>query len=203
MEMDPNPPQFNLTYDVKPMDIGEGYAKGIESAGKSLSDATKGVFDVMQRNQSANDMINTMAQAKMIDPDVAKTLLGKSLNAKEQMTGMYANQWILDQANKRQLALEQGKGGVDVAVAHAKLLDIYNQAKAGNPAAVDVKKQYWTPNANQPPANQPPVNQPPPPKMSSPGGGPFLPGTRYVQRTDEAGKTQTGHLLPSGQFIPD
>ena len=86
MEMDPNPPSFNIQAQVPTTNIGAGYAAGITSAGQSISSAISGIGDLMQRNRNADDVLNAMVQGKMIDPDVAKSLLGKSIGAKEQMT---------------------------------------------------------------------------------------------------------------------
>jgi len=218
MEMDPTPPSFNIQAQVPTRDIGSGYAAGIAQAGHALSDATKGVADVMQRNQNANDMLNAMLQGKMLSPDAYKSLAGKSLGAKEQMLGMYANQWILDQANQRQASLQRGQGGVEVAVQHAKLLDTVNAVRSGygTAAGVNPKEMYWQPGQQQQPQqvqpqqqNQPQNQAQPPalqvqPQQKPAVGAPALPGTRYVQRTDPAtGKIQTGKLFPGGTFIPD
>lgn len=208
MEMDPNPPSFNIPMSIQPMDLGADYAKGMQAgtqAGAELGQGITAAGNVMARNQTANDMLTAMQQSKMLSPDQYNSIAGKSLGAKEQMIGMFANQWMADQANQRALSLARGQGGVEVAKSHAQLLDLYNQARAGNPAAVDVKKQFWQPNQQQvQQSGQPQPPQPPPVPMQSSAGGPWIPGTRYVQQTDPAtGKTQTGHLLPSGQFIAD
>jgi hypothetical protein len=206
MEMDPNPPSFNLAYNVAPADLGKNYAAGMQAgqqAGESLGKGISSAFDVMTRNQNATDMLNAMQQTGMLNKDQYNAIANKSLGAKEQMLGMFGNQWMADQANQRALSLARGQAGVDVAKQHAQLLDVYNQAKAGNPAAVEPKKMFWQPNANVN-TQGPQAPQPPPVPMQSAAGGPWLPGTRYVMQTDPStGKTQKGHLLPSGQFVAE
>jgi hypothetical protein len=231
MEMDPNPPTFNLKYDIGTVpDIGAGYAKGITAAGESLSKATSGVLDVMARNRNADDMLNVLHQTGVLTPDQFNAVANKGLGAKEQMTGMYANQWILDQANQRAKSLQAGQGGVDVAVEHAKMLDMLNLYKSGGPG-LDQSKIPWQPPAPNPPApnpqpqpqpNQANVQPPPGPQMPTgyvsgagtaaqgPTGNisqiraPMLPGSKRFAQTDSVtGKTVKGTQLPSGQFVPD
>jgi hypothetical protein len=147
-DFDPNPPSFNIQAQVPTTNIGAGYAAGIAQAGKSLSDATSGVMDVMKRNRTADDMLTTMQQSGMLSPEAYKAVAGKSLGAKESMVGMYAGEWIADQAAKRQLALEQGKGAVDVDVAHRKLLDTAAAVRGGYGAAAGVNTKNLLANPN-------------------------------------------------------
>jgi hypothetical protein len=223
MEMDPNPPSFNIPYSVQPMNIGEGYAAGITQAGKSLSAATAGVMDVMTRNQNANDILTALKQTGVLTPDQYNAVATKSLGAKESLTGMYANQWVLDQAARREQSLAAGKGGVDVAVEHAKWLDVLNAYKSGAPG-LDQSKMPWQPPVQ--PNQQP--NPPAPVLPSQPAilaaqqqggqyaGGPQvqgarpsprigpLPGSKRIQRTDPTtGKTQIGWQYPGGAFVAD
>jgi hypothetical protein len=139
MEMDPNPPSFNIPYSVPPMNIGEGYAKGITAAGESLSKATSSVFDVMNRNRTADDMLTTMQSSGMLSPEAYKAVAGKSLGAKESMVGLYAGQWIADQAEKRSQALQMGKSTADIATAHAQVLEAYDAIKKGYPQVAGIQ----------------------------------------------------------------
>lgn len=233
MEPNPTPPSFNLGYTAGTTNIGAGYAAGIQQAGQSIAQGLGGALDVANRRQNASDMLDALHQGGALSDQAYKSIYGKSLGAQEQMLGMYANQWILDQANQRAMSLARGQGGVDVAVQHAKLLDTIRAVQEGYGAAAGVQQQklLWQPPAQQqnPPA-QPPVqqNQPAPaPSQAAilaaqqqagqyaggptvrgappnPTAAPRLPGTRYVQRTDPAsGKVQTGTLYPSGTFISD
>src|SRR5215475_13442377 len=116
MQFDPNPPTFDVKYDIgKVPDIGSGMAAGIASAGESIAKGASAAMDVMNRRQNATDMLNAMHQGGMLSDDAYSSIAGKSLGAQEQMLGMYANQWILDQANQRALSLQRGQGGVEVA----------------------------------------------------------------------------------------
>lgn len=139
MEMDPNPPSFNIPFSVPPMNIGAGYAEGIEQAGKSVAGAVGGVFDVMNRNRTVNDTLQAMNQNGILSNDAYQSVAGKSLGAKEQMMGMYAGQWIAQQAQNRELQKLGYTGNVQVGVEHAKLLDTINAVKSGYGAAAGVQ----------------------------------------------------------------
>ena len=224
------PPSFGgVRYDIGNVpNIGAGYAAGIAQAGEGIAKGVSGALDVMNRRQNAIDMLNALHAGGQLGDKAYQAVAGKSLGAQEQMIGMYANQWILDQANQRQQSLARGQGGVDVAVQHAKLLDTIQAIRGGNaPAAGVAQKQllYQPPQPQQvqPVQTQQPQQQPQPPQTqlqiaqtqgpSAAGprpqqpnvtGAPRLPGARYVQRTDPAtGQTQTGTLYPSGTFIQD
>jgi hypothetical protein len=159
MEMDPNPPSFNLKYDIGTVpNIGEGYAKGITAAGESLSKATTGVMDVMNRNRTADDMLTTMQSTGMLSSDAYKAVAGKSLGAKEGMVGLYAGQWIADQAAKRSQALQMGQSTADIATAHAKLLDTIQAVKSGYGTAAGVNQRNLQAGTNQ--SNQGNTQQP-------------------------------------------
>jgi hypothetical protein len=127
-DFDPTPPKFSFEFQNPNLgNIGAGYAAGIESAGKSIGQGISNVMDVMNRQQTANDLLGTMTQMKMIDPEVAKSLAGKSLGAKESMIGMMSGQWIAQQAQARELA-KMGYGStLDVQKAHDMLLDQLTQ----------------------------------------------------------------------------
>src|SRR5215510_7086451 len=124
MEMDPRPPDFSgIKYTAGTMDIGSGYAQGIQTAGKALSSAAAGVMDVMNRRNNANDMLNAMHQTGMMSNDQYKAIAGKSLGAQEQMLGMYAGQWSQQQAQERELQKIGFTGQTQVTTAHQQLLD--------------------------------------------------------------------------------
>ena len=139
MEMDPNPPSFNIQAQIPTRDIGAGYAAGITEAGKSLAAATAGVMDVMNRNRTADDTLAAMQQNKMLTPDQYNSVANKSLGAKESMLGMYAGQWIAQQAQQRALQQAGYQGNVQIGVEHAKLLDTINAVKSGYGAAAGVQ----------------------------------------------------------------
>src|SRR4029077_12384979 len=129
---DPLPaPSFNIPYSVPLTNIGEGYAKGIETAGTSLAKAIGSVSEIYTQNRDADDMLTAMKTNKMITPDEYEAVAGKSLGAKQQLLGMYATQYAADQAQQRALAQQRGGGAVDIGVAHAKLLDTITQLRQG------------------------------------------------------------------------
>lgn len=171
-QFDPTPPQFNIQAQVPTRDIGAGYAAGITEAGKSLAAATSGVMDVMRRNQNATDMLNAMQQTKMLTPDQYNAVAGKSLGAKEQMLGMYASQWALQQAQNRELQKQGYAGNIEQQVSHAKLLDTLAANRVGQ---------------QQP--QQQPVQQP------------VLPGRPVLQPTALTGTTQAPTPLAAGPDI--
>ena len=138
---DPLPaPDFSRTqFNVSPTDIGSGYAAGITQAGKSLSEAIGSVADIATKNVDANDTLAALHQTGILSPEEYEAVMGKSLGAKQQMVGLYAGQWIADQAARRAQGLQMGKSTADIATEHAKLLDTIQAIKEGNAAAVGVK----------------------------------------------------------------
>jgi hypothetical protein len=136
---DPLPaPSFNLTYDVKPTDIGEGYAKGITAAGTSIAQAIGSVSDIAKQNLDTNDTLTAMHQTGILKPEEYESVMGKSLGAKQQMLGLYAGQYLADQAARRAQALQMGKSTADIATEYAKLQDTINAVKSGYGLAAGV-----------------------------------------------------------------
>jgi hypothetical protein len=190
---DPLPaPSFNIPYSVPLTDIGSGYAKGIETAGKSLSEAIGSVSQTYTQNRDADDMLTAMQANKMITPEEYEAVAGKSLGAKQQLLGMYATQYASQQAQQRALALQKGAGAVDIGVAHAKLLDTITQLKAGNPITGDVKKMPYTG------AQTTTTTTAPAPGTQITAPAPWLPGTKVLQVKD----TKTGNMITAFQ-TPD
>jgi hypothetical protein len=142
-------PQFS--YDVKPMDIGEGYAKGITAAGEGIAKGLHDVLDVATRNQNVNDSLQAMNQNKILSDEAYKSVASKSLGAKESMLGLYAGEWIKQQAQERELQKIGYTGAVTYAVEHGKLLDSVSLLKAGVPVpGFDPKKMIINPQTGQP-----------------------------------------------------
>jgi hypothetical protein len=159
---DPLPaPTFNAAYTVPLTDIGSGYAKGIETAGKSLAEAIGTVADIGKQNVDANDTLAALHQTGILSPEEYQAVMGKSLGAKQSMVGLYAGQWIADQAQRRALGLQTGKGAVDVATEHAKLLDTIQAIKSGygQAAGVNVGKLPINQQQNQQVPIAPPVKK--------------------------------------------
>jgi|SRR5215471_8038681 len=111
-------PAFNLTYSTPAIDIGSGYAKGIESAGQSLSKAITNVAGIYQQNQQANDMVDMLSKTKdaqgnpVLGQEEYQSLMGKSLGAKQQYIGQLLTNW----GSQYQSMLEQQR---QIAVAQA------------------------------------------------------------------------------------
>jgi hypothetical protein len=198
---DPLPaPQFNLTYAVKPTDIGEGYAKGITAAGTSLAQAIGSVSQVYTQNRNADDMLTAMQANKMITPDEYEAVAGKSLGAKQQLLGMYATEYASQQAQQRALALQKGGGAVDIGVAHAKLLDTINQLRQGY--STDPRKTPYQPAQQQPAQQQQQPAQPAPGTVISKAmPGPIAPGTKVVQVKDSQGNLSTAYQTLDNKLI--
>jgi hypothetical protein len=135
-------PVFNAAYTVPLTDIGSGYAAGITQAGKSLAQAIGTVADIGKQNVDANDTLAAMHQTGILSPEEYQAVMGKSLGAKQSMVGLYAGQWIADQAARREQALKMGQSTADIATEHAKLLDTIQAVKSGygQAARVDVGK---------------------------------------------------------------
>jgi hypothetical protein len=131
-------PSFNIPYSVPLTDIGSGYAKGITEAGTSLAQAIGSVSDIGKQNVDANDTLTALHQTGILSPEEYQAVMNKSLGAKQSMIGLYAGQWIADQAQRRALGLQTGKGAVDVATEHAKLLDTMRAVQQGYGAAAGV-----------------------------------------------------------------
>jgi hypothetical protein len=155
---DPTPPSFNIQAQVPTRDIGAGYAAGITQAGQSIAGALSskpdsgGVFDIMNRNRTVDDTLAAMQQNKILTPDQYNSVANKGLGAKEQMLGMYAGQWIAQQAANREMQKAGYQGNVEADVAHKKLLDTVAVVKSGygTAAGVDPKKLLANPNAAAP-----------------------------------------------------
>jgi|SRR5215469_7103824 len=144
-------PAFNLTYSTPAIDIGSGYAQGIESAGKSLSSAISNVASIYQQNQQANDMVDMMSKTKdaqgnpILDQETYQSLMGKSLGAKQQYIGQILTNWgaqyqaLLDQ--QKQIAVAQATAA---AQAPYRLTEIQatgaeaRKTQAGKPGAQQV-----------------------------------------------------------------
>src|SRR4029077_2702142 len=155
---DPLPaPTLSAAYTTPLTDIGSGYAAGITSAGKSIAEGIGSGSDIAKQNLDTNDTLTAMHQTGILGPDEYNAVMGKSLGAKQSMLGLYAGQWIADQASKRALGLSTGQE-------HAKLQEQINAIRAGYGRLVgyDPAKLPVQPNqANkQAPAPAPPKVQP-------------------------------------------
>jgi hypothetical protein len=113
-----------LSYNVNNVDIGQQYAQGITAAGKSLASAIGNVMGsvdsttgetregILSQNQTATDLIEASRKAGLISGDVADSLHGASLGAKQKwwgaISGTLAQKMAEQAATTRQQISEQG-----------------------------------------------------------------------------------------------
>ena len=134
----------NETYDQRfPANFGEAGAAGIGAAGKSIADAISAIGGQYMDNRNVDDSLAALQKTGVLTKDEYDAVSGKSTAAKQQVLGLYAGQWIANQAEARQAALQKGQGVVDIGTSHAKLLDTVAaiQGKYGpqGPQAVGVQ----------------------------------------------------------------
>ena len=204
----------NETYtQVPPSNFGEAYAAGIGAAGKSLSDAITAVGGEYLQNRQVDDTLKAMNQNKILSDDEYQSVAGKSLGTKQTMLGMYAGQWLADQAQNRAVALQKGQYSGQIDVEHAKLLDTIKalQGKYGPqggqavgvqpgkqpaPAPVTGGSNSQTSNVVGPVA--PVVGQPVQKNML------LAPGVQPGQMTNpKTGQIVRGWTMPDGSFRPN
>lgn len=154
-------PQFG--YDVKLPNIGEGYAQGIETAGKGIAAGiTTGLHDYLslsQQNRDADDTLSAMNKTGILSDDAYNAVAGKSLGAKQSMLGLYSGQWIAQMAQQRELQKAGYQTNLDIYKQHQALMDEISKLKATRPQVLPMNT--GTPQPNQQtsaPQAQPPGN---------------------------------------------
>jgi hypothetical protein len=216
----------DLQYKVQNVDIGTGYAAGITAAGKSIAGAIGSVMGgtnpqtgeyqpgMLEQNQTATDMLSTLHTMKnpdgtpVISEDTYNSVMGKSLGAKQSMVGLYAGQYIANQAAQRALAAQRGQGAVEVSTAHQKLLDTYQMIKTGGAAgaaATGVNPGETAINPPAPAPNPQPAAQPSnlAPVLGPPGHTVLPAGAVFGQKRDpKTGTVTKGWQLSDGSFMP-
>lgn len=95
----------------------------------------------MRRNQTANDSLSAMHQMGILTPDQYKSVMGKSLGAKEQMAGMFANEWMAQQAQARELQKLQAAGQVQLGVSAGELQQKIGAYQGGYGRAIGLNPQ--------------------------------------------------------------
>lgn len=195
----------SFTYDQKiPANFGEAYAAGIGAAGKSLADAITTIGGMYQQNRDVDDTLKGLNKAKILTDDEYSAVAGKSTAAKQQMLGMFAGQWMADQAQNRAVALQKGQYAGEIDLGKAKMDQMLDMIKKGYPqlAGVDPKKQPLGPvQPTQP--TQPTQLGPVAPSVPVPSAGNMLlrPGVTRGQMTDpKTGKIVMGWKMPDGSF---
>jgi hypothetical protein len=131
------------------------------------------VADIGKQNVDANDTLTALHQTGILSPEEYQAVMNKSLGAKQSMIGLYAGQWIADQAQRRALGLQTGKGAVDVATEHAKLLDTMRAVQQGYGAAAGV-------NVGKLPIQAPAQNRPVPTAPAVQPAQPLTPGQQLA-----------------------
>ena len=176
--MEPTPNQIpSFGYTAGTMDLGKSFASGLQvgsELGKGIGEGISGALNVATQNRTADDMLQAMNKTGMLSNDAYQAVAGKSLGAKQSMLGMYATQWINQQAQTRELQKIGYTGAVDVAAkqqeAHNQFLEAYQAIKSGYPAAAGVN----TKNILAQPGAQA-GGQPPQPGQVAPMVGPSGP----------------------------
>lgn len=129
----------SFAYDIgKVPDIGSGYAAGISEAGKGIAAGLGSALDTFTQNRTADDTLQAMRQMKVLSNDAYQAIAGKSLGAKQTLLGMYAGEWIKQQAQERALQQIGFTGTTQADVKHKELLDTINaiQGKYGPGGAI-------------------------------------------------------------------
>ena len=121
MEMDPNPPSFNIPMNVAPMNLGQDFASGMQAgqqAGEALGKGISAAFDVYTRSRTADDVLQALNQNKILSDDAYKSVAGKSLGAKEQLLGMYSGAWMAQQKAQIDAQIAVQKSVAEQAATH-------------------------------------------------------------------------------------
>jgi hypothetical protein len=219
-------PTFNLQYTTPLTDIGKGYAEGITKAGESLGSAITGVMGgvnpktgevtegILGQQRKVDDTLAAMYQSGMLKKEQYDAVAGKSMGAKQQMVGLFASDWVNQQAQDRALALQKGQAANTIGVEHAKLLDTINMMK--NQGVVG-NKVIWRPGQNVTQGTQN-VTQgtqnavvAPTTNLATPGADqgafsaaghiPFQPGTQRVQVKDKSGNLVWALKTPDNRYF--
>ena len=197
-----------MTYDQKiPSNFGESYAAGIGAAGKSISDAISAIGGQYLQNKDTDDTLLALNKNKILSDEEYQSVAGKSLAAKQQVLGLYAGQWIANQAESRQVALNKGQAVNTMDVEHAKLLDtiaaIQGKYGAGGSQAAGVEpgKIQMQPAQQQ---TQQPANQQPAVGPQAPNNMILKPGVKFGQMVNPKDPNQIikGWTMPDGSFRP-
>jgi hypothetical protein len=190
-----------------PSNFGESYAAGIGAAGKSISDAISAIGGQYLQNKDTDDTLLALNKNKILSDEEYQSVAGKSLAAKQQVLGLYAGQWIANQAESRQVALNKGQAINTMDIEHAKLLDtiaaIQGKYGAGGPRAVGVEPDKTPIQPTQPTQPTQP-NQQPIVGPQAPNNMILKPGVKFGQMVNPKDPNQIikGWTMPDGSFRP-
>lgn len=178
------PPSFpGVAYTAGTMNIGQGYAAGISQAGEGIAKGIGAALDVATQNRNVDDTLQAMNQSKILPDEAYKAVAGKSLGAKQTMLGMYASQWIQQQAQNRELQKLGYQGNVQLQVAHGELLDKLSLIKAGYGQAVGINPQKMPIGSTG--------------QAGQPAGAPAVQRAQLVQNPTAANAARAASLNPN------
>jgi hypothetical protein len=115
---DPLPaPDFGkLAFNVSPTNIGEGYAAGITSAGKSLASAISSVMGsvnpetglaqegILDQKKSSEQQLGMMKDMGLIPQPIYEKMMTSNLGAQQKAIGMYTSKFSNDLLMAREKA---------------------------------------------------------------------------------------------------
>jgi hypothetical protein len=156
---------------------------------------------ILGQQRKVDDTLAAMHQSGMLTKEQYDAVAGKSMGAKQQMVGLFATNWVNEQAKQRALDLEQGKGSVEINVAHQKLLDTINAVRQGYGAAVGVTPGKLPVTPQQQQQNVPRVLPVTPPATLG-AGSPVVAGTGSAVVPSIASQTSINVGAPIGAKDP-
>jgi hypothetical protein len=166
----PAPDFARLNFNVSPMDIGSGYARGIESAGRSLAGAIGSVLGtvnpetglaqegILDQKKSSEQQLGMMKDMGLIPQDVYEKMMTSNLGAQQKAIGMYTSKFTSDLAAAREranqaaeMSRQQVSESGAMARTQANITAEAQRAAAAQAAAAAKKPGLVLP---QPPAQQ-------------------------------------------------
>lgn len=198
----------SLTYDQKiPADFGKDYGQAIGAAGQTLAGAITSIGGQYLQNRDVDDTLAAMNKNKILTDDEYQSVAGKSTAAKQQILGLYAGQWLADQAQNRAVALQKGQYAGQIDVEHQKLLDTIRAVQGGYGAAAGVNPgKQPAPAAPAPAAAAPAPVAPVQPVVGAPVAKNMLlrPGVTPGQMVNpKTNQIVRGWTFPDGSFRPN
>jgi hypothetical protein len=162
---------------------------------------------ILGQQRKVDDTLAAMHQSGMLTKEQYDAVAGKSMGAKQQMVGLFASDWVNQQAQERALALKRGEAANTIGVEHAKLLDTVNMMKR---QGVVGNKLIWQGPQPVQQGGQNAVVSAPVTNLATPGADqgafsaaghiPFQPGTQRIQVKDKSGNTINAIKTPDGKI---
>jgi hypothetical protein len=159
---DPLPaPDFGrLAFNVSPMDIGSGYAKGIESAGRSLAGAIGSVLGtvnpetglaqegILDQKKSSEQQLGMMKDMGLIPNDVYEKMMTSNLGAQQKAIGMYTSKFTSDLAAAHEM--ERARLGESGAMARTQYTQQAETQRAAAAQKAEADRQAAAAAAKKP-----------------------------------------------------